>query len=89
MQKSKLHVKRIFAAIRRSSILPFVLFLIYAWYSITDEMRGVILSEAKNLPYGGQMFRLRLNMTTHQNTYDEPLVYLPAGIFADGHGAAR
>jgi hypothetical protein len=44
-------------------------------------MRGVILSpslrsrinSAKNLPYGGQMFRLRLNMTTHQNTCDEPL----------------
>jgi len=36
-------------------------------------MRGVILSEAKNLPYEGQMFRLRLNMTIHQNTCDEPI----------------
>jgi hypothetical protein len=89
MQKSKLHVKRIFAVIRRSSIHPFVLLPIYAWYSITDEMRGVILSEAKNLPCEGQMFRLWLNMTTHQNMYDEPLVHLPAGTFADGHGAAR
>jgi hypothetical protein len=36
-------------------------------------MRDVILSEAKNLPYEGQMFRLRLNMTIHQNTCDEPI----------------
>jgi len=32
------------------------------------------LSEAKNLACEGQMFRLRLNMTTLQNTCDEATV---------------
>ena len=37
---------------------------------------GVILSEAKNLACEGQMFRLRLNMTTLQNTRDEAIVVI-------------
>jgi hypothetical protein len=43
-------------------------------------MTDVILSEAKNLLCEGQMFRLRLNMTTHQNTWEEPAVLLANGF---------
>jgi hypothetical protein len=39
-------------------------------------MMDVILSEAKNLACGRQMFRLRLNMTTPQIISDRALVSL-------------
>jgi hypothetical protein len=42
---------------------------------ILSDLSAVALAkaEAKNLSCEGQMFRLRLNMTTHQNTCDEPV----------------
>jgi len=41
---------------------------------------NVILSEAKNLTYEGQMLRLRLSMTTHQVICDKAIKTQPLCI---------